>query len=623
MLSQVLQDCEGMFRSSVLNVLSSFPSVANTLDEASRQELANTAGSVRLCSRRYARDEAQCHAAIVLQKRRLFSRGAESAISAQDFAVSVVLGLPVQPVFRAKNASDELFVYESEEFERAVQSLDTEGIWRQLSELSLEVADHEEYPDEAQEGRKERLAAMQAHAVAQTRLLAAQEEKKKANSLGGHAECVLANLRVVEDGRIIITTKAYRMDQFTQGYLQCDQVSCGYFCRAKQGLRDHYQIVHKFFFEQAMAHCRLAHQRVAGTFCEEQEVQADAKAIEASRAKLPPFHYAAQRGDLETLKQLASSSSERPHPLAVSLDKNKSPALHWAVGEGHLACARYIVEELGGDANQPRVLDGRYPLHWAARGGHWAVCEWLLEKKAFVDVESEDGTTPFMLAAWQGHLGVCERLKLAGADPNKENVYACHALHFAVQTPHVAMCQWLVDCGLSAALINNNGHSLLHKVAQYGQLETCKWLLGLIPGGTLTTTVTTALAPVAAASSPESSSAVVTSVNGVSSTVTTSSTSSASAASTTATDLTQETTPPTTFELRFDEKNIEQIGTRGLTLAHLRQDKEGSTPIDLARIHNHHAVWALLIAYDRRVVATTGRLPIPRSRQPSTVRMVV
>jgi len=309
-----------------------------------------------------------------------------------------------------------------------------------------------------------------------------------------------------------------------------------------------------------MAHCRLAQQRVAGTVCEEQEVQADAKAIEASRAKLPPFHYAAQRGDLDTLKQL-TKGSERPHPLAVLLDKNKSPALHWAVGEGHLACAQYIVA-LGGDVNRPRVLDGRYPLHWAARGGHWAICEWLLENGAFVDIESEDGTTPFMLAAWQGHLDVCEKLKLAGANPNKENVYACHALHFAVQTPHVGMCQWLVDCGLSAALINNNGHSLLHKVAQYGQLETCKWLLGL------STSVT-------------------------------------------------EDAQTTILNLRFNANNVEQIGTRGLTHAHMRQDKEGSTPIDLARIHNHRPVWELLTRYDRRVVAASRRIP---SR---TVRMVV
>lgn len=318
-----------------------------------------------------------------------------------------------------------------------------------------------------------------------------------------------------------------------------------------------------------MAHCRLAQQRVVGTMCEEQEVQADAKAIEASRAKLPPFHFAAQRGDLETMRQLVSGSSERPHPLAVLLDKNKSPPLHWAVGEGHLACAQYIVE-LGGDVNRPRVLDGRYPLHWAARGGHWAICEWLLEQRAFVDVESEDGTTPFMLAAWQGHRDICEKLKLAGANPNKENVYACHALHFAVQTPHVAMCQWLVDCGLSAALINNNGHSLLHKVAQYGQLETCKWLLGL------TSTLTSS-------------------------------------------DITN---PSLAVELVFNANNVEQIGTRGLTHAHMRQDKEGSTPIDLARIHNHRAVWELLSGFDRRVVVATRRM-IPMKRDPSTVRIVV
>jgi len=73
MLSQALQCCEGMFRSSVFNILSS-SSVTSSMDEASRRDLANTAGSVRLNSRRYARDEAQCHAAIVLLKKRVFSR---------------------------------------------------------------------------------------------------------------------------------------------------------------------------------------------------------------------------------------------------------------------------------------------------------------------------------------------------------------------------------------------------------------------------------------------------------------------------------------------------------------------------------------------------------------------
>jgi len=105
-----------------------------------------------------------------------------------------------------------------------VQSLDTEGIWRQISELSLEIADHEEYPDEAQESRKQRLAIMQKDAVAQTRSLdrlVAQDEKTKPVV----DQCLLANLRVVEDGRIIITTKAYRMVDFLLFYIS------GAFCQ--------------------------------------------------------------------------------------------------------------------------------------------------------------------------------------------------------------------------------------------------------------------------------------------------------------------------------------------------------------------------------------------------------
>ena len=133
-----------------------------------------------------------------------------------------------------------------------------------------------------------------------------------------------------------------------------------------------------------------------------------------------------------------------------SPDRERGPALVYAVREKSFAAADALLEYPGTDVNvRNRVGDsalmfaaqhgevelvrrliargaevnkpGWTPLHYAATTGQIAVIELLLENHAYVDAASENGTTPLMIAARENQVRAARLLVERGADPSLRN----------------------------------------------------------------------------------------------------------------------------------------------------------------------------------------------------------
>ena len=303
-------------------------------------------------------------------------------------------------------------------------------------------------------------------------------------ALGEEAREVASDLRVRDDGCLLITSQLHMRRQRALGMLHC--AACGAFCHGERGLRDHQHIKHTGSYSDALDAVAVAKGTVvrytaAGAGLA--EVWA-ARAAEAERQKkaLPAGLEAARDGDEEALRTLVAAGWSARDVR----DRHGSSALHYAAGSGRLAVCAYVVDELGVPVDQTQPKDGRTALHWAARNGHIEVCRWLIERGLDPDVATRDGTRPLHWAVWQGHLPVCELLLAAHADVHSTNSYGCNAIQWAAQTDAsdgLVVCRWLVSRGLDVGVLNCNGHSALHKAAVKGQKAVCEWLLDPDGGG--------------------------------------------------------------------------------------------------------------------------------------------
>jgi ankyrin repeat protein len=70
-------------------------------------------------------------------------------------------------------------------------------------------------------------------------------------------------------------------------------------------------------------------------------------------------------------------------------------------------------------------------MHYASTNGHLEIIRFLIEKDAYVDVESPNSTTPLMLASRAGHIQVVKYLLDNEADLAAKNQLELTAIDFA------------------------------------------------------------------------------------------------------------------------------------------------------------------------------------------------
>ncbi|HEX5045711.1 MAG TPA: ankyrin repeat domain-containing protein [Gammaproteobacteria bacterium] len=143
---------------------------------------------------------------------------------------------------------------------------------------------------------------------------------------------------------------------------------------------------------------------------------ADANALD--RDGTPALHWAVRAGDRDTVAQLLAAGAKVDAPSRLGVRP-----LEIAIEESDATLVRALLAAGADVARQSRA--GEPPLMIAARVGDPAVAAALLDRGAAVDAHERDfGQTALMAAAREGHVAVAQLLLDRGADPNAQTAAA-------------------------------------------------------------------------------------------------------------------------------------------------------------------------------------------------------
>jgi hypothetical protein len=231
------------------------------------------------------------------------------------------------------------------------------------------------------------------------------------------------------------------------------------------------------------------------------------------KESLPPFIKAASDGKISMLQSMVQDAvlcgNEQVEKLLETKDRNGSSAEHWAAGNGHIDCLRYLMmlsEEYSYSASDPscphgmvkrrRKRDGKTSLHYAARNGHTHIVKYLLDsssasptssKSNDVNVESGDGTTPLHLACYGGHYETIQYLIERNADLYKTNEWNCGVGHWIAMSIQTNREEIFCILNYIKTLVKDKsfdlfgraqkqGHTSVHKAAQKLNRHFIEWL---------------------------------------------------------------------------------------------------------------------------------------------------
>jgi len=121
---------------------------------------------------------------------------------------------------------------------------------------------------------------------------------------------------------------------------------------------------------------------------------------------------AALEGDLGRLKGIVESLGKGNGDRAAvfSLKKGGVGVLHCAACAGHLEVCKYLVEDLGGDANMT-AAEGVTPFMTAAQSGDVSTVKYLLDRGGDLMKADEKGRTVVHHAACTGFFSVTNPLR--------------------------------------------------------------------------------------------------------------------------------------------------------------------------------------------------------------------
>jgi hypothetical protein len=101
-----------------------------------------------------------------------------------------------------------------------------------------------------------------------------------------------------------------------------------------------------------------------------------------------------------------------PHAsTSLQTTKDGTSALHWAVWQGHIGLAQWLVESAGADLHA-RNSYGCNAIQWAAQTNNVPMCRWLQAAGLDLGVVNFNGHTALHKAAIKGQIDVCRWLMM-------------------------------------------------------------------------------------------------------------------------------------------------------------------------------------------------------------------
>ncbi|XP_042873337.1 serine/threonine-protein phosphatase 6 regulatory ankyrin repeat subunit B-like [Penaeus japonicus] len=227
-------------------------------------------------------------------------------------------------------------------------------------------------------------------------------------------------------------------------------------------------------------------------------VEVDSLIYESNDQGMHAVHYAAQRGDIQMMKEL----KQRNFDLKALTHKGFT-ALHCAVVNGHLDAAQWLVSEAGLDVasiskegdtaldlakmlNKTEIVNylRKACVEKALASGDFENMIGLLKEGVEVDSliykNNDQGMRAVHYAAQRGDMDMLKELKEKNFDLKALTHDDSTALHRAVLTNHLDAVQWLVsEAGLDVASLSSSGETALDLAKALNRTEIADYLNGV------------------------------------------------------------------------------------------------------------------------------------------------
>ncbi len=185
------------------------------------------------------------------------------------------------------------------------------------------------------------------------------------------------------------------------------------------------------------------------------------EASEKHHRSLCPVHLAAFYGHKEMLKFL-----HRKGALMTSTSVNiRRPAFHYAIGEGHLDCAKFLLS-CGVDPNTKDII-GNSPAHYVAEEGSDECLLFLQKCGVDLNARGSTGKTPLMKAIRSNKLKTVLFLINQDVDVNIRDSYGDTALHFASRGVDLEICRAVLAAAPDVDAVNDCGVTPLMESVRY------------------------------------------------------------------------------------------------------------------------------------------------------------
>ncbi len=188
-------------------------------------------------------------------------------------------------------------------------------------------------------------------------------------------------------------------------------------------------------------------------------------------SSLCPVQLAAFHSQFEMLKSL-----HRKGAVMSKTSINKHPtAFHYAVVEGHLECAKFLLS-CGVDPNIKDVV-GNSPAHYVAEEGSDECFLFLQKCGVDLNARGSTGKTPLMKAIRSNKLKTVLLLTSQGVDVNIRDSYGDTALHFASRGVDLEICRAVLAAAPDVDAVNDCGVTPLMESIRYRVIDVTETLI--------------------------------------------------------------------------------------------------------------------------------------------------
>ncbi len=163
--------------------------------------------------------------------------------------------------------------------------------------------------------------------------------------------------------------------------------------------------------------------------------------------------------------------------LANSIDKQGKSPLHYALQNGFLTIANFLIEKKANVNIEDRKKST--PLHYAIMyaQGDYDIINTLQQHGANLNAQTINGDSPLHIAANWGKIDIAKFLIQKGAIIDIKNTSGKTPLHNAILEHNVDLVSFFLEKGVNIHAQDNAGNSSLFMAAKEGRIDIAKLLV--------------------------------------------------------------------------------------------------------------------------------------------------